>query len=158
MIFISFLLANFLLENGFGVSALPQATSEVTSSATPTSGTPSATAIAMASATASDTAADTTALSISVLNSLPIIQVEGDDSSAIVQGSNTSLVETHPELEIEPEAELPALPSVSDILRSHIQNLVKPLLIDLEFDTARSMRWWAFGVSSHPLDQCEATG
>ncbi|KAL4882139.1 hypothetical protein BJY04DRAFT_187260, partial [Aspergillus karnatakaensis] len=45
------------------------------------------------------------------LNSLPLIPVAGDDSVAIVQVSNSSLLETHPEVAVEPEIGLPEIPS-----------------------------------------------
>jgi hypothetical protein len=102
-----FILASSLLGLGVSVVALPQDNSVVTPGVTSTGALPSS--------TASVSAESATPIPASVLNSLPIIPVEGDDSSAIIQATNSSLLETHPEINVEPAIELPAVPSVSYI-------------------------------------------
>ncbi|KAF9886483.1 hypothetical protein FE257_011390 [Aspergillus nanangensis] len=54
---------------------------------------------------------DAVALPESVLNSLPIIPVAGDSSSAIIQSSNSSLIEARPEIDQGPTISLPEISS-----------------------------------------------
>ncbi|KAL2856499.1 hypothetical protein BJY01DRAFT_242837 [Aspergillus pseudoustus] len=98
---------NSLFALGVNALALPQfgsAETSLDSLPTPTSGIPSPSISGVA-------ATDVPSLTESDLASLPLIPVAGDDSSAIVQASNTSLIETHPEIDAEPEIELPYIPS-----------------------------------------------
>ncbi|KAL5360857.1 hypothetical protein BJX96DRAFT_175687 [Aspergillus floccosus] len=106
MAFTTFVIINFLLAISRGAIALPQAVSKTVSDAS------SSVAIPLPSANASGIAA---ALPEAVLNSLPIIPVEGDDSAAIVQSSNSSLLATHPEIDVDPTHDLPELPTANRI-------------------------------------------
>ncbi|KAL2813006.1 hypothetical protein BJX63DRAFT_432295 [Aspergillus granulosus] len=93
--------------------AFPQSVSTDTlvDSATTTDGLPTPTASGIPSSTSGAATTDVPSLTESDLNSLPLIPVAGDDTAAIVQFSNTSLLETHPEIEVEPDTELPDIPS-----------------------------------------------
>ncbi|KAJ5167682.1 uncharacterized protein N7482_003276 [Penicillium canariense] len=93
---------NAFLGLGIGTMALPQA-SFIGTSTTPARQLPSS--------TPSSTAGVVPSLAESVLSSLPIIPVEGDNSVAIVQATNASLLETHPEIDVEPSNDLPQFPS-----------------------------------------------
>lgn len=97
-------------------SALPQSSSieGFTVSATTPDDFPSSTASGVFTTATDAATTDVPSLTEADLSSLPIIPVTGDDSFAIVQSTNTSLLETHPEVDVDPELALPDIPSVSD--------------------------------------------
>ncbi|KAL3462184.1 hypothetical protein BJX64DRAFT_288518 [Aspergillus heterothallicus] len=112
--FFSVTIVTTLLGLGLHAVALPQFSSTetpvddattTTGVATPTAGDPSPSASGVATST------DVPSLTEADLDALPIIPVVGDDSVAIVQASNSSLLETHPEIYVEPVNQLPDIPS-----------------------------------------------
>ncbi|KAJ5762896.1 hypothetical protein N7533_001577 [Penicillium manginii] len=119
----SFLGAIVTITSFFGLamnaSALPQFSSiegfTVSESATTTADDlPSSTASGVFTSATGATSTDVPSLTEADISALPLIPVTGDDSFAIVQSSNTSLLETHPEVDVEPKNQLPDIPSVSD--------------------------------------------
>lgn len=102
MAYLTLILAGYLL--CMEATALPQASittvADLISPSVSSSVTPTA-------------SSDAVALPTAILESLPIIEVEGDDSSTIVQSSNSSLLDAHPELDVEPTHDLDELASVS---------------------------------------------
>ncbi|KAL3454098.1 hypothetical protein BJX65DRAFT_301887 [Aspergillus insuetus] len=124
--FFNLIVLNSLLGLGMHALALPQFSSTETSvdSATTPEGTPTPTAgdvetssSAIATSTSAVETTDVPSLTEADLAALPLIPVTGDDSVAIVQASNSSLLETHPEIDVEPAIELPGIPENITVTR-----------------------------------------
>jgi hypothetical protein len=120
--FFSLIVLNSLLGLGMHALALPQFSSTETSvdftttpegTPTPTAGGVETSSSAIATSTSAVETTDVPSLTEADLAALPLIPVAGDDSVAIVQASNSSLLETHPEIDVEPAIELPDIPEVS---------------------------------------------
>jgi hypothetical protein len=120
--FFNLIVLNSLLSLGMHALALPQFSSTETSvqstttpedTSTPTPGDIETSSSAIATSTSAVATTDVPSLTEADLAALPLIPVAGDDSVAIVQASNSSLLETHPEIDVEPAIELPDIPEVS---------------------------------------------
>lgn len=98
------------------VSGLPQYSSieGFTVSATTPDDFPCSTASGIFTSTTGAATTNVPSLTAADISALPLIPVTGDDSFAIVQSTNASLLETHPEVDVSPELQLPDIPSVSD--------------------------------------------
>ncbi|CAI7598678.1 unnamed protein product [Penicillium pancosmium] len=94
-------------------SALPQPSSiqGFTVSATTPDDFPSSTASGIFTSATGAATTDVPSLTAADISALPLIPVTGDVSFAIVQSTNASLLETHPEVDVNPGLQLPDIPS-----------------------------------------------